>query len=112
MVLKSILFLLFFFIVISLTAQVDTIHISSFTFEPENITVQTGDTLIWINMSNTVHTTTSGENCKKDGKWNSGELKFNETFRYVFKKPGKFPYFCIPHCEMGMRGSIIVIKKK
>lgn len=95
----------------SASAQVHTIQVTDFAFEPNTISIQKGDTVQWINMTRNPHTTTSGSPCVADGKWNSGELKVKGTFTYVFTDTGTFKYFCIPHCDMGMVGNIVVIGK-
>ena len=85
-----------------------TIDIQDYSFSPENLTVNIGDTVTWINKANMVHTTTSGTDCGSDEKWNSGNLSPEQTFSYVFTQEGSFEYFCIPHCTMGMTGNITV----
>lgn len=96
----------------SATAQVHMVEVTDFVFKPNSISIQQGDTVQWINRTRNPHTSTSGNPCEADGKWNSGPLKANETFTYVFKEAGKFNYFCIPHCEMGMTGEVIVTEKR
>lgn len=89
-------------------AQIDTVEMVDDAFVPADITVQEGDTVLWINMGNNVHTTTSGTNCEEDGIWNSGNLNSGEGYGVVFSDAGDYPYYCIPHCAIGMTGSVTV----
>lgn len=85
-----------------------TVEIFDSSFSPQDLTIGEGDTVIWVNNGNMVHTSTSGTDCNDDGSWNSGELVPDASFSHIFTTAGAFDYFCIPHCEMGMTGSITV----
>ena len=85
-----------------------TVEIIDNSFSPENLTISEGDTVIWINKGSMIHTTTSGTDCEPDEGWNSGNLSPEESFSFIFTSQGTFDYFCIPHCEMGMTGSVTV----
>jgi plastocyanin len=78
------------------------------SFSPSAITVNVGDTVVWINNGLDIHTSTSGTNCQLNNTWNSGNLNPGGTFSFVFTSAGSFPYFCIPHCALGMTGTITV----
>lgn len=86
-----------------------TVTIQGFSFSPQNLTINQGDTVVWKNNSSTFHTTTSGSDCNSDGKWD-GNLPGEGSFSHVFNQSGNFPYFCKPHCSMGMTGMITVKK--
>jgi len=82
-------------------------------FSPKDLVVAVGDTVDWVNVGANTHTTTSGAGCAADGIWNSGSLGSGGTFRAIFDashitQTGTLPYFCIPHCAMGMTGTITV----
>ena len=85
-----------------------TVEVMDNSFSPESLTISEGDTVIWINKGSSTHTSTSGTDCEPDEIWNSGNLPPEESFSFVFTSRGTFDYFCIPHCEMGMTGSITV----
>lgn len=89
-------------------AQTHTVEAIDNEFVPEDITVQEGDTVLWVNNGTIIHTTTSGTNCDADGTWDSGNMDPGEEFMYVFNESGDYPYFCIPHCAVGMTGSVTV----
>lgn len=76
-------------------------------FSPYNITINVEDIVRWVNKEGN-HTTTSGADCISDGKWNSGLLSPLQSFEFTFTEPGTYPYFCISHCSLGMKGVIHV----
>jgi plastocyanin len=80
-------------------------------FLPESLTVVQGDTVEWLNEGFLVHTTTSGSECGPDGDgvWNSGDISPADSFDFVFDDVGEFPYYCIPHCLLGMTGHVQVV---
>ena len=95
------------------------VTMSGFSFEPERITIRTGQTVEWNNTAAIeTHTVTADPKLAKDPKdvalpagaepFNSGNLKGNEIFRHTFTVPGLYRYFCIPHEKMGMIGEIEV----
>lgn len=105
----------FFFVVIlfqffssGIFSQTDTINLQDMLFKPAALTISVGKKVIWINKTNADHTSTSGINCTKDGKWNSGYISEGQSFSRTFDSVGTFNYFCIPHCLSGMKGVIIV----
>ncbi len=78
-----------------------------FSFAPSTISIHVGDTVRW-NWGSGGHSTTSGSSCNPDGLWNSGILSSGSTFSRTFNTAGNFPYFCIPHCGLGMTGTVSV----
>jgi plastocyanin len=87
-----------------------TVHVDvkDFFFDPGVINVNVGDTVEWENKGAVSHTSTSGSGCSSDGKWDSGLIAPGGTFQFTFNQSGTFPYFCTPHCAMGMVGSVVV----
>src|SRR5919109_2815028 len=82
-----------------------TVRMEDNFFDPANITVEPGTTVTWVQSGNNPHTTTS-----YDGLWDSGLLPggSGETFSFTFEEPGTYDYFCIPHENLGMVGSVTV----
>ena len=69
--------------------------IDNFAFTPKEMTVPVGATVQWTNKDDIPHTVTS------DSKvFESSILDTNQTFQFIFTKPGKFPYFCKLHPHM------------
>jgi plastocyanin len=72
-------------------------------FEPAAITVPVGTTVTWADVSGT-HTTTS-----YDGLWDTGDrLQVGQSFSYTFDQPGVYRYYCRPHENAGMIGTVLV----
>lgn len=74
-------------------------------FEPANVTVEPGTTVTWVQEGNNPHTTTS-----YDGLWDSGMIAggSGESFSFTFEEPGTYDYFCRPHEQLGMVGTVTV----
>lgn len=84
------------------------VSMEGLSFVSENLTVEVGTTVVWKNNSDIVHTVTSGTDGNHDGLFDSGDLAAGEQFSYTFAETGTYPYFCIPHVNQGMTGTIIV----
>ncbi|MCC5907203.1 MAG: hypothetical protein JJU13_13410 [Balneolaceae bacterium] len=77
-------------------------------FTPGNRTVQVGTTVTWINQSGEIHTVTSGSDGEHDELFDSGDIPPDGEFEYTFDETGAFDYYCIPHVDHGMTGTITV----
>ena len=95
------------------------------TFAPAEIEVASGDTVSFKNTSSEAHTVTAYEEEIPEGGdyFSSGGLSSEEaargelpaalipegdTYEFTFREPGTYRYFCIPHEEAGMKGTIVV----
>ena len=78
------------------------IEIRGMAFEPTELTVMRGDTVVWINRDIVPHTATASG----AGGWDTGTLSQAESGRVVMRKAGRVPYFCQLHPTM--RGRLIV----
>ena len=83
--------------------KVVVIKMEGYHFKPDKITIEPGTTVQWINTGKIVHTVTDDND-----SWNSGGLKPGEKFSHRFDQKGTFKYYCIPHEQAEMTGSIIV----
>jgi plastocyanin len=79
---------------------------SDFTFAPDEVNLDVGDTVTW-SFSDPGHTTKS--NSGQAESWNSGpELAtLGETYTHTFNQPGRFSYYCEPHKSF-MKGAVVV----
>lgn len=82
-----------------------------YEFVPSLLTIKNGDSVKWVVIKG-AHTTTSGSVNEEregvpDGLWDSG-LMNSGSFTYTFNSTGIFPYYCTPHAEVGMIGTITV----
>jgi plastocyanin len=82
-------------------ARADTVFVSveSNFFDQAEITINQGDTVVWVWVASAAHTTTS-----IDGLWDSGiQSQMGFMFQYTFNNPGDFVYICTLHfgcCNM------------
>jgi plastocyanin len=73
---------------------------SNFAFQPNQVHVNVGDTITWVNNDRVPHTVTSGQNATSDGQFDSGRMVLAATFEHTFTKAGEYPYFCSLHPNM------------
>lgn len=99
-------------------------------FDPDEIAVTPGTTVVWDNVGNIGHSVTAYEedlpgdaeffasggfesedaarSAYSAGDPESGDIPGGETYEYTFETEGTYPYFCIPHESVGMLGTIEV----
>ncbi len=82
-------------------SRVHIILIQGFQFQPENLTVQAGDTVEWKNADIVPHTVTSD-----DKTFHSGLIQPNHSWKLVARTPGSYSYSCTPHPNM--KGMLVV----
>jgi len=78
------------------------VTIVSRAYQPAQLTVEDGQTVIWTNRGFGFHTVTA-----LGGEFDSGRLSLGESFKVTFTTPGAFPYKCTVHPSM--RGSVTVL---
>jgi plastocyanin len=67
-------------------------------FDPVEIPVKVGTTVVWTNKDSASHTITSGNPSEgPSGTFDSGLIKANNTFQYKFSSAGTTEYFCTLH---------------
>ena len=102
------LFVLLSTVIVSHAALVD-VSMNNFAFNPQNTTINAGDTVKWTNNESFAHTTTSGTGCAPNGIWNSGQMANGASFQETFDIPGSYPYYCSNHClSSNMVGTVTV----
>ena len=75
-------------------------------FDPEEVRIQPGDTVVWSNQGSKTHTVTAD-----DRSFNSGDIKPGQTYSRTFEKEGFYYYYCRLHGArggVGMAGVVIV----
>jgi plastocyanin len=80
----------------------NNIEIKDFAFNPQTITVKSGEKITWINRDDEPHTVVSVEKQFKK----SPALDTDQEFTVVAGSPGTYSYFCSVHPKM--TGTIIV----
>ena len=97
-------------------------------YQPAELTVSVGDTVVWENTSSRAHTVTAYEGAIPDeadyfasggyddeqtarDAWESdfgGGLESGDRFSHTFEVAGRYDYVCIPHETGGMYATVIV----
>jgi len=80
------------------------IEIKDFAFNPQTITVKSGEKITWINRDEEPHTVVSVEKQFKK----STALDTDQQFTITAGAPGIYTYFCSVHPKM--TGTIVVVK--
>jgi len=78
------------------------VTIKDFSFQPQNVTISVGSTIMWTNTGLSTHTSTSDTNV-----WDSGNIPPGQSFSFTFNTPGVYSYHCNIHPTM--TGSITVL---
>jgi plastocyanin len=69
--------------------------IEAVRFEPHDLTVKVGDTIVWINHDPFPHTATA-----VDRQFDSHEIAAGRSWKYTARKLGVFAYACTLHSTM------------
>ena len=70
-------------------------------FDPETVTIRTGESVTWTNEDSANHTVVGDS-----GGFESDDLAKGDTFSFAFATPGTFAYHCSIHPSM--KGTVIV----
>jgi plastocyanin len=89
-------------------AEADTARVvlADLHFTPPRLEIALGDTVVWT-AGDEGHTVTA-----RDGTFDSsprGLMAEGDEYRYRFRVPGAYPYFCRVHQARGMQGEIVVV---
>lgn len=77
------------------------VTLSDLAFQPAELTVSRGDTIVWNNTDFLPHTATA-----RDGSWDSKMIAAGGSWRMVADKSGRQTYYCSFHPMMV--GTIVV----
>ncbi|AGW95382.1 hypothetical protein N234_35555 [Ralstonia pickettii DTP0602] len=72
-----------------------TVTMDSIRFDPQELTVKAGDTVVWINKDPFPHTVTA-----QAGDFDSKTIATGKSWKYRATKAGVFPYVCTLHPTM------------
>ena len=104
------------------------VGMTAVAFDPREVTVAVGDTVVWANTSSRGHTVTAYDSGVPDdaeffasGGYDStqaardafgselgGLIESGDSWSHTFETPGEHEYLCIPHEASGMVGSVVV----
>lgn len=82
-------------------AEVHVIEISKFKFNPSQIEVDVGDTIIWVNLDFVPHSANS-----TGIVFGTGSLGLKESYSLKLTVSGRYKYFCTFHPSM--QGTVVV----
>ena len=71
------------------------VTIEGMRFEPDVLTVTSGDTIVWVNKDLVPHTATS-----KAGSFDSKDIQADKSWRHTIRQTGDFAYVCTFHPTM------------
>lgn len=75
--------------------QRHVVQIQGFVFQPAQITVAPGDTVVWVNRDFVPHFISVA-----GGKWQSDVLEENQSWELLVDETGSFSYVCVFHPKM------------
>lgn len=77
----------------------------SFSFDPQQLSVNRGTSVTWTNTDTTTHTVTSGTPGNQTGKFDQ-RVEGGKTFTFTFADAGTYEVFCNIH--QSMLGMVLV----
>lgn len=83
------------------SSKIVEVTIQNFAFNPDSVTISSGDTVKWTNMDSTTHTIIGSD-------FSSGNFNKGDSYESTFTKPGTYEYHCSIHPSM--KGTVIVEK--
>ncbi len=81
------------------------VRIRDFDFQPVELTIPVGATVVWTEVGQNPHTVTAD-----DQSFKSESLKNGATFQYTFTRAGTYRYYCEFHGYKGGAGMSGVVK--
>ena len=72
-----------------------TVVMEGTSFQPADLKISVGDTVVWVNKDPFPHTATS-----KNGEFDSKEIAEGKSWKHTFKTKGDFAYVCTLHPPM------------
>ncbi|HVY73611.1 MAG TPA: plastocyanin/azurin family copper-binding protein [Puia sp.] len=81
--------------------KTDTVMISQMKFQPAELTVHAGDTVVWVNKDMVVHDITQAP----VGTWSSGPLASGKSWKMAVQQSDD--YYCSIHVVM--TGKVVVV---
>jgi plastocyanin len=87
-------------------AYVERVELANQRFDPARVQIYVGDSVIW-EAADDDHTVTA-----RDGSFDSsyrGMMAEGDQFRWRFRVPGTYAYYCRVHNSRGMVGEVVVV---
>lgn len=91
-----------------------TVHVSVVdnSFQPKQITVKQGDTVVWTDTGSNPHTVTADGGAFDSSGGGGATLSNGQSFSFTFSQPGTYAYHCKIHGAaggIGMSGTVVVL---
>ena len=87
-------------------ADAVVVNISKLKYETPEITVKTGQTVVWVNKDTMPHNVEFPAGVAAEAALQGAMLKKDQAYSVTFNEAGTYNYFCTPHPFM--RGKVIV----
>jgi plastocyanin len=83
-----------------LAAATVQVRAGDFFFNPTNVTILVGDTILWTNVANRNHDSTHNPS-SGSALWArpASDMVPRDTFSFTFSNPGNYPYVCAQHVQ-------------
>ena len=86
---------------------------NSLNFRLQDLAIEVGTTVKWVQQDASTHTSTSGTPPSSlSGVWDSGFLTQGQSFTFPFTTAGTFPFFCKLHPGMSATVTVIDMRLK
>lgn len=85
-----------------------TVNVSNNIYSPSNLTINTGDTVVWINQQGFHNVNGTKTTYPNNPESFGNSTAQGWTFSHVFNTAGTYNYQCDPHVSFGMVGKIEV----
>lgn len=79
-------------------SKTHTVTVDGMRFQPDDLTVASGDTIVWVNKDLVAHTATS-----ESGGFDSKVIQPENAWKLTIRKKGDFAYVCLLHPTMKAR---------
>ena len=89
-------------------AAVERVQMAGTGFTPARVQIGVGDSVVW-EAADGRHTVTA-----RDGSFDSssrGAMAEGDEYRWRFRIPGTYAYFCRVHRSQGMQGTVVVVDR-
>jgi plastocyanin len=89
-------------------------------FDPDTVTIKSGETIQWLNTASSAHTATFNPAAGSPlvaqnvalpegvATFDSGDVEPGKTWSHSFTTPGTYKYMCIRHASLGELGMVTV----
>lgn len=88
------------------TGSTHVVLMRGLSFDPEELTIHVGDTVVWVNEDTAFHIVAAGNPGSPTAEFTSPAIQVGQEWGTVFETAGDYVYFCDNH-ERVMRDAII-----